>query len=79
MSDKIIIFGGWRPYENLTKVEIYDNKKNEMEDVLPLALNMRGKFYEAKKSSIISKMISASTARESNMTESSGSEYSDDD
>jgi len=50
-----------------------------MEDVLPLALNMRGKFYEAKKSSIISKMISASTARESNLTESSGSEYSDDD
>ena len=50
-----------------------------MEDILPLALNIRGKHYEAKKQTIISKMISASTARESNLSESDASEYSDED
>lgn len=43
-----MIFGGWKPYENLTKVEIYDKEKNEIEDVLPLALNIRGKHFEVK-------------------------------
>lgn len=81
MRDKVIIFGGWKPYENLTKVEIYDKTKNQMDDVLPLALNIRGKHFEAKKSTIISKMISASTAHESNDSESDSqdSDYSDHD
>lgn len=50
-----------------------------MEDVLPLALNVRGKFYEAKKQSLISKMISASTARESYLSDSDGSDFSEND
>ena len=75
-----MIFGGWKPYENLTKVEIYDKENNQMEDVLPLALNMRGKHFEAKQSKIVSNLISASTAHESNESDSSfDSDYSDHD
>lgn len=28
LRDKVVIFGGWKPYENLTKVEVYDKRKN---------------------------------------------------
>ena len=50
LRDKVIIFGGWQPYENLREVEAFDAKRNEVEDIVPLALGMRGKHYEARKS-----------------------------
>lgn len=45
---------------------MFDGKKNQVEDILPLALNMRGEHHEAKKSILQQQLISASTAHESN-------------
>lgn len=81
LRDKVIIFGGWQPYENLREVEAFDAKTNEVEDIVPLALGMRGKHYEAKKSILSRQQVSASTAHESNSSDDLGSDsaYSDDD
>lgn len=37
LSDKVLVFGGWKPYENLREIEIFDTKQNNMEDILPFA------------------------------------------
>ena len=50
LKDKIILFGGWQPYRNLDQIEVFDAKKNAVEDVLPLAHNIRGRPCEAKRS-----------------------------
>ena len=48
---------------------------------MPLALNLRGKHFEAKKSILQQQMISASTAHESNLSDEfdSDGEFSDGD
>ena len=43
LKDKIILFGGWKPNNNLNSIEVYDVKKNAFEDVLTLARDIRGR------------------------------------
>lgn len=82
LRDKVIIFGGWQPYQNIEEIEVFDAKENHIEDVLPLALNMRGQPFEAKKSILLQqKLTMASTTHQSNSSDEFGSDsdYSDDD
>ena len=48
---------------------MYDQKTNQFESILPLALQMRGKQLEVKKPKISPQFVSASTARESNASD----------
>lgn len=48
LRDKAILFGGWHPYENLPDVEAFDAKRNQLEDILPLAQRMRGERIPKK-------------------------------
>ena len=37
IANKVLVFGGWKPYENLREIEIFDIKENKMEDILPFS------------------------------------------
>ena len=69
MFDKLLMFGGWKPYENLTEIEVFDQSKNQFESILPLAMKIRGNQEESNKQKMPSKFVSASTARESNTSD----------
>ena len=43
------MFGGWKPYENLTEIEVFDQSKNQFESILPLAMKIRGNQEESNK------------------------------
>jgi len=76
-----MIFGGWQPYENLPEIDIYDTKKNCIEDILPLAHGIRGRPFSSKKEEASNQhqIISASTAQESNFSDYDDSQDDDED
>jgi hypothetical protein len=34
----MLIFGGWKPYQNLSEITMFDTKKSEMENISKFAL-----------------------------------------
>lgn len=68
-DDKILIFGGWKPYLNLSEIELFDMKNFKMLDITKLksALVQDKDNFSIPTYAPVNNM-SATTAHESNVS-----------
>lgn len=64
-NNKVLIFGGWKPYQNLADIQMFDLDENKICDIAKFAKQLKSSNYGEQ-------WMSASTAHESN--QSSGEE-----
>ena len=68
---KVLIFGGWKPHQNLADIQIIDTKEEDYKNI--------GKFAkQLLRTKRFSHHMSASTAYESGMSSQSSRETSDE-
>ena len=65
IENKVLIFGGWKPYKNLSNIQVYDIKDNALYSLSKLKDQMSGKSLK------VVSINSASTKNESDGANSS--------